>query len=215
MNLRSILVAILMSLLISASASAEPPSASPLHTFYGEVKAIDLKAKTLTLKSNGRSFLFQITDETRISSPHGYVSWDKVRPGQGATVVMRLGEGNKGIALQVRFDADASRARYLSLYSAKTVHGEIIWGIAINNYVVSEPPEDAWVTGITYELKYISMFVLSVRPDGTVAEARPIRGLGYPELDARAAKWLKKWRFRPNSFTEVRMPFGYTQTRYR
>jgi len=215
MNLRPILVAVLLSLLISAPASAETPSSAPLHTFNGVVKAVDLKAKTLTLKSSGRSFLFQITDETKISSGHGYVSLDKVRPGQGATVVMRLGEGNKGIALQIRFDLDASRATFLSLYSARTIHGEMISGIPVNNYVVYEPPSDAWITGITYELKYISMFVLSVRPDGTVAEAKPVRGLGYPELDARASKWLKKWRFQPNSVTEVRMPFGYTQTRYR
>lgn len=214
MNLRSILVAALLGLLISASGLAETPSSSPLHTFSGVVKAVDLKAKTLTLKSNGRSFLFQITDETKISRSNTYVSWDTVRPGQGATVVMRLDQGNKGIAVRIHFDEDASRATLLSLYSARTIGGEIISGIAVSNYVVYEPPTDAWITGITYELKYASMFVLSVRPDGTVAEAKPVRGLGYPELDARASKWLKKWRFHPNSVTEVRMPFGYTQTRH-
>jgi len=79
---------------------------------------------------------------------------------------------------------------------------------------VYEPAPDAWVTGITYELKHASMFLLSVRPDGTVADVKPLRGLGYPELDARAMKCLKKWRFRPHSVTEVRMPFGYSETRH-
>jgi TonB family protein len=70
------------------------------------------------------------------------------------------------------------------------------------------------MTGITYELKHASMFVLSVRPDGTVSDVRALQTLGYPELDARAAKWFMKWRFRPNSVTEVRMPLRYFEYRH-
>src|SRR6267143_519072 len=209
MHLRIILAAVVLGLLAPDFASAKDSSA-PLHTFYGIVKAVDLAARTITLKSGGKSFLFHITNETKISGRQGYASLDKIQPGQGAAVVMRLGERGVGIAVMIRFDPTAGTSNYLALYSARTIHGEMISGMAFNNYVVYEPPSDAWMTGITYELKHASMFVLSVRPDGTVADARPIQGLGYPELDARAVKWLKKWRFRPNSVTEVRMPLGYT-----
>jgi outer membrane biosynthesis protein TonB len=36
---------------------------------------------------------------------------------------------------------------------------------------------------------------------------------GYPELDARAQKWMKKWRFRPNSLSEVQLPMYFSQYR--
>src|SRR5437762_6262068 len=120
MHLRVILAAVLLSFLTIASGPAKEVSSSPLHTFYGEVKAVDLAAKTITIKTNVRTFVFHLTDETKISSRNEYISLDKVRRGQGATVVMRLGEGNIGIAVAIRFDADASLAKFLSLYSART-----------------------------------------------------------------------------------------------
>lgn len=49
--------------------------------------------------------------------------------------------------------------------------------------------------------------------DGTVSEVRPIGTLGYPELNERAIRWFKRWKFRPNSVTEVRMPMVYTSYR--
>lgn len=214
MRLRVFFAAVVLSFLTSNFTSArEASSSSSLHTFYGTVKAVNLAARTITLKVGGKTFVFHVTNETKISDRGRYASLDKVQPGHGAAVVMRVGEGGIGIAVRIQFDPRAGAADYLALYSARTIHGQTISGIAFNNYVVYEPPRDAWVTGITYELTYASMFVLSVRPDGTVAEARPIRGLGYPELNARAVKWLKKWRFRPNSVTEVRMPYGYSQIR--
>jgi TonB family protein len=57
------------------------------------------------------------------------------------------------------------------------------------------------------------MFRLSVQPDGTVASAAAYVSFGYEELDARTVKWLKKWRFRPNSVTEVRIPVAWARIR--
>lgn len=39
-----------------------------------------------------------------------------------------------------------------------------------------------------------------------------IESLGYDELNIRGIKWLKKWRFHPNSVTEVQIPVSYTRT---
>lgn len=212
MYLRIILVGIVLSMLTPGSASAETPSSAPLHTFYGEVKAVDLASKTITIKSHVRTFVFHITDETKISSRHGYIRLDKVQRGQGATVVMRLGEGNVGIAVAIRFDADASLAKSLALYSARTTRGEMISGIAVNNFVAYEPPVLPINRGFDLGPNTLRMFRLSVRPDGTVASATPYVSLGNTELDARAAKWLMKWRFHPNSVTEVRMPVSWFHT---
>lgn len=205
MNLRSVLVAVLLSL-ISASGSAETPSSSPLHTFYGEVKAIDLKAKTLTIKANGRSFLFQITNETKISGRNGYVRLDTVKRGDGATVVMRVGEGNKGIAVHIVFDSNPDLGKSLSLFSARTTRGEMISGVAVNNFVAYEPPAHEFKRGLDFGDTKVRMFRLSVRPDGTVASATPFVSFGYEELDARASRWLMQWRFHPNSVIEMRIP---------
>lgn len=211
MRPRTILAAVLSSFLVFASTPAK--AATELHTFYGEVKAINLAAKTITIKSSGKSFVFHITSETKISSPHGHVRLEKIQPGQGATVVMRLGEGGRGIAVSIRFEPNAALANVLALYSVKTTQGETISGMAFNNYVVYQPPQDAWATTITYATLRASMFQLSVAPDGRVTDAKPLRGLGYADLDARAVKWLKRWRFRPNSITEARMPLGYYRMR--
>lgn len=206
-----LIVAALLSLVVAGLSPAA--SSTELHTFYGDVKAVDLAAKTITIKSNGKSFVFHITNETKMTSRRGPISLANVQRGQGAAVVMRLGENGTGIAVQIHFDLGPSMASFQSLYGVKTTGGEIITGIAFNNYVVSKPPDEAWSTGITYDSLRASMFVLTVLPDGTVADAKAVRGLGYPELDERAAKWFKKWRFRPNSVVEARMPFGYYQSR--
>jgi hypothetical protein len=212
MRPRIVLAALVLSLLAPAFFPGAEAASGPLHTFYGEVKAIDLAAKTITIKSNGKSFLFHITNETKISSPNGYVRLDKIQRGQGATIVMRPGAGGIGLALSIRFEASADLANFLVLFSLKTTRGETISGMAFNNYVVHEPRPDAWKGGVTYEKLRTSMFLLLVRPDGTVGDVKPLRGLGHAELDARAVTWLKQWRFRPNSVTEARMPVGIYQS---
>jgi TonB family protein len=213
MRARFILAVFVLSFLTPGFASVTGAASGPLHTFYGQVKAIDLAAKTITIKSNGKSFLFHITNETKISSAHGYVRLDKIQRGQGAAIVMRPGADGKGLALSIRFDHSAGLANFLALYSVKTTRGDTISGIAFNNYVEYEPRGDAWKGGVAYERGYASMFLLLVRPDGTVYDVKPLRGLGHAELDARAVKWLKQWRFRPNSITEARIPVAYSQTR--
>ena len=211
MRLRILLSAILSSLLAFASG---PTKAAPeLHTFYGDVKAIDLAAKTITIKSSGKSFVFQVTNETKMTSRRGPIRLENVQRGQGAAVVMRLGQGGVGIAVSIHFDLGPSAARWQSLHGVKTTGGEIITGMAFNNYVVSKPPDEAWSTGTTYGKLRASMFVLTVQRDGTVSDVKAVQGTGYRELDERAVRWFKKWRFRPNSVVEARMPYGYFQVR--
>ena len=188
-------------------------AATELHTFYGDVTAIDRAAKKITIKSSGKSFVFQITDETKMTNARGPFTLNNVRLGQGAAVVMRLGPGGVGIAVKIHFDLGRSMARLQSLYGVKTIGGEIITGMAFNNFVVSKPPDESWSTGITYEKLRPSMFVLTIERDGTVADAKPVQGTGYRELDERAVRWFKKWRFRPNTVVEARMPYGYFQFR--
>ena len=211
MRPRTILVAHLAGFLVGACLPCA--TATELHTFYGDVKAVDQAAKTITIRSSGKSFVFHITNETKMTSRWGPVRLENVKRGQGAAVVMRLGPGGLGIAVNIHFDLGRSAANLQSLFGVKTIGGEIITGMAFNNYVVSKPPDEGWTTGITYQKLRASMFVLTIQRDGTVADVQAVQGTGYQELDERAAKWFKKWRFRPNSVVEARMPYGYFQVR--
>src|SRR5436190_14309995 len=196
MRLPTLLPAVILSLLLTSFVSAKAASDNGLHTFYGEVVAIDQARKVLQLKSGNQRFLFHYNDQTRITSTSGSVRLDKILRGTGAAVVMRVGEGNAGIALQIRFVPGANKMETLALISARTVRGELIKGIAVSNFVDYQPPSDAWAGGPSFEnRKAPGVCVLSVAPDGTVSNVTVRTSTGYPELDARAIKWMKKWRF--------------------
>lgn len=210
MRFSIIVPGLIVSLLLAGFISAKEASDSGLHTFYGEVVAIDQAAKVIQLKSGNQRFLFHYNEQTKISSTSGHVRLDRITRGTGAAVIMRVSEGNAGLALVIRFVPDASQLQTLRLISARTVRGESITGIAVSNFVDYEPPADAWAGGPTLETrKNPGVFVLSVAPDGTVTSVTVRTSTGYPELDARAEKWMKKWRFRPNSVTQVQLPMYY------
>jgi TonB family protein len=88
--------------------------------------------------------------------------------------------------------------------------------MAINNYIAYQPPNDGWLGSATLERAYNEgVFLLQVRPDGTVTEVKMVKSMGYNELNLHAIRWFKQWRFQPNSVTEVQMPMSYFQSRYR
>lgn len=211
-----ILLFIVFTLLAPGVVSAKESSDPGLHTFYGEVVLIDPAKKIIELRTAKRLFVFHYTAQTRISSTLGEVRMDKILRGTAAAVVMRVGEGNIGIATEIRFVPGATRNQMLSLVSARTVHGETINGTAVAKLVAYEPPSDEWSGGATLARRNnAGMFVLSVAPDGTVTSVSVRQSSGYPELDARGEKWMKKWRFQPNSVTQVQLPMIFSQYRRR
>ncbi|MGI8819828.1 MAG: energy transducer TonB [Chthoniobacterales bacterium] len=187
---------------------------SGLHTFVGEVVRVDLASHSLTIRSGEKSFLFYYNDETRISSFNHYVRWETVRPGQGAIVTMRLGDGGIGVATAVRFQDSAGAAKALDLFSARTIRGEKVSGAALSNFVVFEPSGYQFARAIDLGSMRARMFVLTVNTDGTVGAVKPVQPFPNPELNERAARWLKQWRFRPNSLTDVRIPVAAGSMRY-
>ena len=210
----STILPVVLCLLLTPFVSAKETTDTGLHTFYGEVVVIDPAQKVIELKTGKQRFVFHYNDQTRISSTLGQVSLDKIPRGTAAAVVMRLGEGNVGIAMVIRFVPNASRMQTLSMISARTVHGETIRGIAVSNYIDYQPPADSWLGGAPLERQNnAGVFVLSVAPDGTVSNVAVRQSTGYPELDARAEKWMKKWRFHPNTVTEVQLPTYYYYSR--
>ena len=132
-----------------------------------------------------------------------------MKAGKGATVVMRLAEGNTGLAIKVRFDDNAgAAAKALSLLVARTTGGQTISGVAVANYIVHETPGEAFVRATGPPSKRDGVFVLSVRPDGSVGNVTAAKSLGSDEFNQRAAHWLRQWRFKPNTVTQVQVPVG-------
>jgi TonB family protein len=210
MRPRIILAAVLLTCLAPGFAPAKAAPSADLHAFFGQVTAVNLATKTITIKL-GKSFVFHVTGETRISSASGgAVPFEKIRLGEGALVTMRPGPGNIGIAVNILLTPGAT---FPADYSARTTKGETISGAAVGSYVAYQPPREDINRGLNFGMIRSGLFALSVQPDGTVANVKALRSLGYEELDARATKWLKKWRFRPNSVTEVRIPISYQRTR--
>ena len=210
----SVVLPVVVSLLLSSFVLAKESSDTGVHTFYGEVVAIDQAKKVLQLKNGNQRFLFHYNDQTKMSSSSGPVRLDRILQGTGAAVVMRVGAGNAGIALVIRFVPEPSKLKSIALFSARTVHGETISGNAVYRFVAYKPPEDEWSGGATLARRNnAGVFVLSVAADGTVSNVAVRSSTGYPELDERAQRWMKKWRFRPNSVTEVQFPMYFSQYR--
>lgn len=213
MRLPVILPTFFVSLLLAGFVSAKGAIDPGLHTFYGPVVLIDPAKKVIVIQSHKQRLVFHYNEHTRISSTLGEVRMDRVIRGTHAAVVMRLGEGNVGIATEIRFVPSASWAQTLALISGRTVHGQTITGTAVAKLVVYKPASDGWSGAVPLARRNnAGLFVLSVAPDGTVASVGVRQTSGYPELDARAQRWMKKWRFKANSLTEVQFPMFFTET---
>lgn len=163
---------IALSFLISDFPSAKGASSDQLYTFYGDVTAIDLAAHTMTIKSGGKRLAFRITDETKISGRDRHVSLNDIKPGDGATVMMKLGEGNVGIAVRVRFDTIESLSKSLKLFAVRTVNGGVVSGMGVNNFVAYQPPSDGWAGGPNLGFQRQGVFLLVVQRDGSVANVK-------------------------------------------
>jgi TonB family protein len=213
MRFPRILPALIVTLLLVSFLSAKDAPDTGLHTFYGQVELIDPAKKVVVIQSHKQRLVFHYNEQTRISSTLGEVHMDRVIRGTHAAVVMRLGEGNVGIATEIRFVPYPSWVQTLALISARTVHGETINGAPVGKFVVYKPENDGWTGGPSFERRNnAGLFVLSVAADGTVANVAVRQSCGYSELDARAQNWMKKWRFKPNSLTEVQLPMFFTET---
>jgi TonB family protein len=214
MRFPRILPALIVTMLLVSFLSAKDAPDTGLHTFYGQAVLIDPAKKVIVIQSHKQRLVFHYNEQTRISSTLGEVHMDRVIRGTNAAVVMRLGEGNVGIATEIRFVPYPSWAQTLALISARTVHGETINGANVGKFVVYKPENDGWTSGGPGlgRRNNAGLFLLSVAADGTVANVAVRQSTGYPELDARAQNWMKRWRFKPNSLTQVQLPMFFTET---
>ena len=196
--------------LICSPAILNAASAGDQRAFFGQVTAVNHATRTVSVQL-GQTFVFHVTPETRISAAAGgAVPFERIRVGDGALVTARTGPGNIGVAVSILLTQGVP---FPGDYSVRTTKGETISGAAMGPFVVFKPPDESINRGLNFGMVRSGLFRLSIQPDGAVADVKPLRSLGYEELDSRAIKWLKRWRFRPNSVTEARIPVSYRRTR--
>lgn len=211
MRAPQILLVVVASLPFFSSLSAKETSDPGLHMFYGQVVLIDPVKKVIELNSHKQLLVFHYTAQTRISSTLGEVNMSRVLRGTAAAVVMRAGEGNVGIATEIRFVPAPTALQTLALISARTVRGETIHGAAVGKFVKYRPEPEDWSGAVPLARRQnAGLFALSVAPDGTVVNVTARQSTGYPELDARAERWMKRWRFSPNTLAEVQLPMFFS-----
>jgi hypothetical protein len=183
-----------------------------LFVFHGKIQALDTAARTFTLQADKQSYVFVITDQTKIIRNGKPQQFSDLKQGQLAEVEMQIGPGGKGMAVSVRLGFDSRQldsrvhaSQFLSLFAATTADGKTISGAEMGRVVVHMPNfavRGPW----TFErgLKP-AVFLLSVRSDGTVSNVEMLNSTGYDKADKWATEWATQWRFRPNSVVQARV----------
>lgn len=211
--LQVVLVSCFLGAAVPSSAAREfviPPSpllAKPgdLQRFYGQVKGIDHSARTITIELGAR-FVLRIQESTKIILRSGAAaSFDSINIGDGVDVVARRGAGNSWAALKIAVERGA---HFPDVISAKTANGRTITGPTVMNLITYEPPAETVNRNIDFG-QGSGLFLLLLRPDGTVAKARPVKSTGVKELDDRAITRLMKMKFQAGALTEVRVPVSF------
>jgi hypothetical protein len=216
MRVKIIVAALLLgsfTLACAAPKVAIPPTPSEarpgdLHAFYGKVNAIDRSARTITLAMPMR-FVFRVPAATQITVRRGgAVGLDAIKPGAGANIVARR-ELKGWMAIKITLEPGATFPEEMS---ARTVQGKTITGPNVANFITYEPPAELVNRNIGFG-KRSGLFLLSMRPDGSVENVRPIKSLGVTELDERASRRLRQMKFRPSTLTEVCVPVNLSSFR--
>ena len=210
-SMRAALVRAAFSLSSVISASAAPrftPPPTPLearpgdlHAFYGQVKAVDPAGRTFTI-GIPMQFTFKVAAETQITVRRGgAASFDAIMPGAGTHIVARR-DAKGWTAQKITLEPGA---KFPAEMSATTAQGKNITGPDVAEFITYEPPAQIVNRGINFGRRS-GLFLVSVRPDGSVAGVRPIKSLGEKELDERATQRLMKMKFRPGALKEARIP---------
>ena len=98
---------------------------------------------------------------------------------------------------------------WAEVFGATTPSGRRLSAAQLEPLVVSAVWPPSFPTRVGWHLK-IGVFLLNVRPDGTVISIEILQSTGHGFIDRGVIRAFAKWRFRPNSVKEVRIPAYYT-----
>jgi TonB family protein len=101
------------------------------------------------------------------------------------------------------------RAIWNSIFAGTTPSGRRLSAAELVPLVLWTNWPPPMPTYVNWHLE-IGVFLLSVRPDGTVSNVEMLHTTGQRFLDRDVLKAFAKWRFRPGSVKEVRVPAHFT-----
>jgi TonB family protein len=104
-------------------------------------------------------------------------------------------------------------AMVLSLLAATTPDGKKLSAAEVKPLIVSSPAPPSTLQVVGYVKLRIGVFLLKVRSDGTVSGVEVLQSTGAAIADSEVKNAFKKWRFRPGSVNEVRVPAYYHRSR--
>jgi hypothetical protein len=187
-------------------------AANKLFVFHGKIKAVDTAARTFTLQAKKQSYVFVITDRTRIVRNGKAQKFADLKQGQLAEVEMQIGPGGKGMAVSVKLgfytsrelDIRAEELKWQSWFSATTPSGKTLYGRDFVRLIAHLPLWEPIAVPTSGPVS-AGLFRLSVRPEGTISNVEILHSTGDKRLDEWTMRWAKKWRFRPNSVVQARI----------
>jgi hypothetical protein len=128
-----------------------------LFVFHGKIQAVDAAARTFTLQTDKQSYVFVITDQTKIVRNGKAQQFADLKQGQLAEVEMQIGPGGKGMAVSVRLIRNSYQLDYRvrelqlqSLFAATTPSGKTISGTQLERLIVYKPPFEPIYQGPDY-----------------------------------------------------------------
>lgn len=99
---------------------------------------------------------------------------------------------------------------WYSLFAATTPGGKRLSASQIAPLVVRQYWPAGTATRTNWHLK-IGVYLLNVGDDGAVSSVEILQSTGHKILDGNCVRAFAKWRFRPHSVKEVRLPAYYTR----
>jgi TonB family protein len=100
-----------------------------------------------------------------------------------------------------------------SLLAGTTPQGKTLSADQVKPLMLHAPSPPASLGVVGYTNLRIGVFLLKVRTDGTVSQIEVLQSTGAAIADSEVKNTFRKWRFRPGSLSEVRVPAYYHRTR--
>ena len=98
-----------------------------------------------------------------------------------------------------------------TLFAGTSPTGKRLSAAELNPLVVHGPRPPSNLRVVGYMNLKIGVFLLTVRSDGTVTKVETLQSTGAALADSEVKNTFKKWRFRPNSVSAVRVPAYYNR----
>jgi TonB family protein len=114
--------------------------------------------------------------------------------------------------LSVEHPFAMSQAMWNELFVATTPGGKRLSAQELSPLVVHVEWPGNTVALQGYWHLGLGVYLLNVRSDGTVSSVETLRPQGHVQMDSATVAAFAKWRFRPGSVKEVRVPAYYSRS---